>query len=315
MQWEKAVVVAYSLDTKLTDQPVVLTIGKFDGMHRGHQLLISTAVERAQTLGLQSAVLTFDPLPSMVIRPSPDLRLLTSLDERIALISALKPDFLVVAPFTRETMSTPADEYMRQIHHVLPLRELWVGDDFALGRKREGDIPRLMEIGVELSYAVGTVARVMLDGEPVSSTRVRDLLAQGRVADVIPLLGRHYWIAGLVVHGDQRGRTIGFPTANLAVAENHMLPTDGVYACYVYRHNERHIAVTNIGVRPTFAGVQRRVEVYLLDFDDDLYGQTLRLEFIERLRGEQKFDGIAALVAQIQRDAEQARQLLQNRTE
>jgi riboflavin kinase/FMN adenylyltransferase len=302
---------ARNLHSQITNQQVVLTIGKFDGMHLGHQLLINTTVERARQLGLKSAVLTFDPHPDTVVHPERELRVLTSTDERIALIAALQPDILLIAPFTRETMATPAADYMRQVHAALPLRELWVGNDFVMGRRREGDIPRLIEIGAEIGYAVGTVAPVVIDGQRVSSTRARELLAAGQVAEVLPLLGRHYWISGPVVEGDKRGRTIGFPTANLAIAPNHMLPADGVYACYVYRGDERHRAVTNVGIRPTFAGLRRTVEAHLFDFDADLYGQVLRLAFVQRLRGEQKFSGIAELVAQIGRDAALAREILE----
>lgn len=305
--------VAYSLDRPITDQPVVLTMGKFDGMHGGHRLLIRTAVERAHQLGLHSAVLTWDPSPDAVVHPERQIALLTSPNERRALIEALDVTYLLLLPFTRETMATPADVYMRQLHAALPLRELWVGEGFSMGRKREGNIPRLEEIGRELGYTVGTVSAKLVDHVRVSSTRVRDLLREGRVAEIVPLLERPFAVEGPVIHGDARGRTIGFPTANVAVPSDHALPADGVYACYVYLGDERHAAVTNIGVRPTFAGLQRRVETHLLDFDRDLYGQVVRLSFIERLRGEQKFNGIDELVAQIGRDVAQSRTLLQSK--
>lgn len=302
--------VAFSLDHPLTSQPVVLTMGRFDGVHLGHQLLIRTAIERARELGFASAVLTWDPHPNTVIRPDQPLYLLTSLEERIELIGALGPDWLVVAPFTHATMHTPAVDYMRQICTALPVRELWVGDDFAMGHKREGDIPRLMEIGRDLGYAVGAVARMEGAGAAISSSLVRTMLQSGDVAGVMPLLGRPFWLRGPVVMGDQRGQTIGFPTANLAVDPNHVLPADGVYACYAYLDATPLPAVTNIGMRPTFNAPRRTVEAHLLDWSSDLYGRTLRLEFIQRLRGEQKFNGITELVAQIGRDAEAARALL-----
>lgn len=307
--------IAYSLDHPLTDRPTVLVIGKFDGVHLGHQLLIRTAVERAQQLGFHSAVLTFEPHPDVVIRLGRELYLLTSLEERIALIAALNPDLLIVAPFTRETMGTPAYDYMRQICTAVPLRELWVGSDFALGRKREGDVPRLMEIGQELGYAVGTVAPVQVGGAPVSASRVRQLLYASDVQGVIPLLGRPFWLRGVVVEGDRRGHTLGFPTANIAVDPVHALPADGVYACRVNLADGLLPAVTNVGTRPTFEGVRRTVEAHLLDWSGNLYGQTLRLEFWHHLRGERKFNGIDELVAQIGRDAERARALLSAETQ
>ncbi len=303
--------IARSLEHKLTDRPTVLTMGRFDGVHLGHQLLIRTAIEQAGFLGFTSAVLTWDPHPNAVIRPDQPLHLLTSLEERIELIAALGPELLIVAPFTRETMSTSAADYMRQVCMALPLRELWVGDDFAMGRGREGDIPRLMEIGRDLGYAVGTVAKAVVQGVPVSSSLVRQLLREGDVAGVVPLLGRPFSLRGIVVEGDRRGRTIGFPTANLAIDPVHVMPADGVYAGYVYLDDTTPLpAVTNVGLRPTFDGLHRTVEAHLLDWSGDLYGQSLRLNFLHRLRGEQKFNGIAELIAQISRDADHARSLL-----
>lgn len=301
----------YSLEQPVTDQPAVLTIGKFDGVHLGHQRLIDTAVERARSRGFASAVMTFDPHPDRVIRPDNPLRLLTTLDERGPLIAALGVDVLIVAPFTRETMATPAFDYMRQICTALPLGELWVGEGFALGRKREGDVPRLSEIGHDLGYTVGTVAAVHLNGEPVNSSRIRRLLAEGAVAETVPLLGRPFALTGTVEEGDRRGRTIGFPTANLAIDESHALPADGVYACYVFVRDTALPAVTNIGVRPTFGSLRRTVEAHLLDWSGDLYGQVVRLAFVHHLRGERKFNGIDDLRAQITHDAQQARTLLQ----
>ncbi len=302
--------IVHSLAAPITERPIVLTIGKFDGVHLGHQQLIRTAIARAQALGAASAVMSFNPHPDTVIRPDTAPRLITSLEQRIAIIEALGPDYLVVAPFTRETMSTPAAEYMQQICAALPLRELWVGEGFALGRKREGDIPRLREIGEELGYMVGALAPVESGGEPVHSSRVRGLLAAGDVAAATPLLGRPFALRARVVEGDQRGRTIGFPTANLAVDPQHALPADGVYACLAEINGTPTPAVTNIGLRPTFGGLRHTVETYVLDWAGDLYGQTLTVAFIRHLRGERKFGGIEELKAQITHDIAQARALL-----
>jgi riboflavin kinase/FMN adenylyltransferase len=302
--------IIHSLAAPITERPVVLTIGKFDGVHLGHQQLIRTAIERAQERDAASAVMTFDPHPDTVIRPDTAPRLLTTLDERSTAIATLGPDYLVVAPFTRETMATPAAEYMQQICHALPLRELWVGEGFALGRKREGDIPRLREIGAELGYTVGALAPVEVGGEPVHSSRVRSLLAAGDVAAVTPLLGRPFALRALVVEGDQRGRTIGFPTANLAVDPQHALPADGVYACFAAISGTLMPAVTNLGVRPTFDGLRHTVETYILNWTGDLYGQMLSVAFLHHLRGERKFSGVDELKAQIAHDIAQARALL-----
>jgi riboflavin kinase/FMN adenylyltransferase len=302
--------IIHSLAAPITEQPVVLTIGKFDGVHLGHQQLIRTAIARAQALGAASAVMTFDPHPDMVIRPDSAPRLLTTLDERSAAIAGLGPDYLVVAPFTRETMSTPAADYMQQICAALPLRELWVGEGFALGRKREGNIPRLREIGETLGYTVGALAPVEVGGEPVHSSRVRGLLAAGDVAAVTPLLGRPFALRARVVEGDRRGRTIGFPTANLAIGPQHALPADGVYACLAEIHGTPTPAVTNIGVRPTFDGLRHTIETYVIDWSGDLYEQMLSVAFLYHLRGERRFSGIDELKAQIAHDIAQAREVL-----
>jgi riboflavin kinase/FMN adenylyltransferase len=288
--------------------PTILTIGAFDGVHRGHQHLIESAVRRARELGCQSAVLTFDPHPDLVIHPERDRLYLTSLEERAELIARLGADLLIVMPFTRETMALSAQDFMSKTCASVALRELWVGWDFALGRKREGGLARLRQLGQQFGYTVHPVAAFALaDGTPISSTRIRSALAAGDLETAAMLLGRSFAVQGPVILGDQRGRTIGFPTANVDVDQLHVLPADGVYVCDAEVGGQRFGAVTNIGVRPTFDGTRRKVEAYLLDFVDDIYGETLRLTLLQRLRGEKKFDGIAALVAQITTDVAAAR--------
>ena len=292
----------------------ILTIGAFDGVHRGHRHLIDSAVRRARELGCQSAVLTFDPHPDLVIHPERDRLYLTSLEERTELIGQLGADLLIIMPFTRETMGLTAQDFMSRVCAAVALRELWVGWDFALGRKREGDLARLRQLGQQLGYTVHPVNPFALaDGTPISSTRIRSALAVGDLDTAAMLLGRPFAVQGPVSKGDQRGRTIGFPTANIAVDQLHVLPADGVYVCDAEVGGQRYGAVANIGVRPTFDGTQRKVEAYLLDFVDDIYGETLRLTLHQRLRAEMKFDGIAALVAQITSDVAAARAWLRNR--
>ncbi len=302
--------IAYKLDERITDRPTVLTMGKFDGLHRGHQQLISTVITHARSLGFASAVLTWEPHPGKVLRPSQDLFLLTSLEEKTELIGELEPDFLIVAPFTTKTMATSAEDYMAQICAALALRELWVGENFAMGRNRAGDVPALMAIGAQLGFAVGAMRPVRVDDLPVSASRVRELLRAGEVAAAAGLLGRPFGMRGTVVEGDKRGRTIGFPTANLLVDPQHILPADGVYACRIHLDEGALPTVANVGLRPTFDGKTRTVEAHILDWSGDLYGHVLRCDFHHRLRGEQKFGGIAELVAQIGSDAQQARELL-----
>ena len=297
------------LATLSPNAPTLLTIGKFDGVHRAHQQLVRALVERARATNAQSAVLTFDPHPDEVLRPERTIRYLTTINERAALLHELGVDVLLVVPFTLATTQMSAEHFMTLVCHHVALRELWVGPDFRLGYKAQGTLPVLREIGERLGYTVHPIEQWTLDGEIVSSTAIRAMLAEGRVADVPRYLGRPFSIQGEVVGGDQRGRTIGFPTANVAVAPNHMLPGDGVYVCRVRLLDDKREfgAVTNVGVRPTFGVLGRTVEAHLFDFTEDLYGSAVRVTFLERLRGEQKFGGIEALVAQITHDAEAAR--------
>jgi riboflavin kinase / FMN adenylyltransferase len=298
----------HGLLASINQHATILTIGAFDGVHRGHRHLVESTVRRAHELGCQSAVLTFDPHPDLVIHPERDRLYLTSLEERAELLADLGVDLLIVMPFTRETMVLSALDFMSKVHAAVALRELWVGWDFALGRKREGDLARLRQIGQQLGYTVHPVEPFTLaDGTLISSTRIRNALAAGDLESAAMLLGRPFAIQGLVAEGDRRGRTIGFPTANIAVDQFHALPADGVYVCDAEVGGRRYGAVTNIGVRPTFDGTRRKVEAYLLDFVDDIYGEMLRLTPRQRLRGEIKFDGIAALVAQITADVAAAR--------
>lgn len=299
-----------SLERPVTNRPVILTMGRFDGVHEGHQFLIRSTIARARTLGKLSAVLTWEPHPNTIIRPDQPLHLLTTLEERIDEIAALEPDILIVAPFTRETMDTSARDYMGKICRALTIRELWVGADFAMGHHREGSITQLAVMGQNLGYRIEAVERREIAGDEVSSSRIRELLLGGDVVSASMLLGYTFGRHGIVIDGDKRGRTIGFPTANLAIAPELVLPADGVYACRVNLQDVMIPAVTNIGMRPTFSGAQRAVETHLLDWSGDLYGRELHVQFSERLRGELKFAGIAELIAQITYDVSLARELL-----
>lgn len=292
----------HGLPQPINELPTILTIGAFDGVHRGHAHLIGATVQRARATGCQAAVLTFDPHPDVVVRPGRERPALTTINERADLIAALGVDLMLVVPFTPEIMALTAHDFMSRVCGALALRELWIGWDFALGRGRDGDAARLAVIGHTLGYAVQTVHPLSFDGQAVSSTRIRAALAEGDVAAAAALLGHPYSLRGPVVEGDRRGRTIGFPTANIAIEPNRMLPANGVYVCRATAGSATYGAVTNVGVRPTFDGTRRTVEAYLLDFSGEIYGEELRLAFLHRLRGEQKFNGVSALVAQIGRD-------------
>jgi len=293
------------------NRPAFLTIGNFDGVHRGHQMLVSGLAAAAHAAGCQAGLLTFDPHPLAVLRPDAPLLYLTSPEERAELLAALGLDFVLILPFDRAIAALPAAEFMRRLVARVPLCTLWIGPDFALGRGREGSTAQLREIGRNLGYDVHVTRQYDWQGEPVRSSRIRVLMAEdGAVDQAAELLGRPYQVSGPVTLGAQRGRRLGFPTANIQLPKGRLLPAYGVYACWAWRGQTGLPAVVNVGVRPSFDNGQPSVEAYLLDFDDDLYGETLGLSFIRRLRGEERFADIQALIAQIGRDAAEARRTL-----
>ncbi len=297
-------------EVQLAD-PTILTIGKFNGLHLGHRALLQQVVARAKELGATSAALTFDPHPTVVLQPEHKQVYLAPHAERLQAIAATDIEHVIVLHYNDQLRQLSAEQFMRQLRAHINLRELWVGPEFRLGYRAQGTVEVLTQLGEQLGYTVQPITKLEIDGAPISASRIRELLQAGRVADVVPLLGRPFAVVGEVVRGDQRGRTIGFPTANVAVDPQHLLPADGVYACQVtLADGSHHPAVTNVGVRPTFGVLARTVEAYLLHWSGDLYGQTMRVAFVERLRGEQKFSGIEELKAQIARDAQRAGEVL-----
>ncbi|MCW5876010.1 MAG: riboflavin biosynthesis protein RibF [Anaerolineales bacterium] len=290
-----------------------LTIGAFDGVHLGHQQILSQLTAGAHAKGAPAVVLTFDPHPEEVLRGPRSGFYLSSRQEQAALLAAQGVDVLVTHPFTRETAATSARDFVALLKAQLGLEQLWVGHDFALGRNREGDFTALQGFGVEMDFVMQVVPALELDGAPVSSSRIRALLAEGAVEPAARLLGRPFALAGEVVAGAQRGRGIGVPTANIAVDAKLALPANGVYVTRAAMGERSWGAVTNVGLRPTFEDAPPApvVEAHLLDYaGGEFYGETLRLEFLARLRAEQRFEGVEALLAQIQRDIAAARQHL-----
>jgi riboflavin kinase/FMN adenylyltransferase len=289
-----------------------LTIGSFDGVHLGHQEIVRRLICGAQAEGSQSVVLTFHPHPKKVLGKSKEFYYLTSPEEQAAILGGFGIDLVVTYPFNLQVAGTSARDFIKEIHTHLGFNRLWVGPDFALGRKREGDIPTLRRLGDEFGFVVETLAPVTHSETQVSSSQIRVLLGEGNVEQVKILLNRPYTVNGPVVPGDGRGRTIGIPTANLRVWEEKQLPRSGVYVCQAMVGTRSFGAVTNIGVRPTFdhRTMNLQVETHLLDLKEDLYGQEIQLGFLHRLRDEHRFSGPQALVAQIQRDIERARMML-----
>lgn len=302
-----------SLYTYTPPRDIVLTIGSFDGIHRGHQHLLRKLVQRAQETARLSAVLTFHPHPEAVIHPEEPPQYLSAPQERKAIIQGLGLDLLFLVPFDQELAETPARDLLILLHDGLRMRELWVGRDFAMGRDREGDIPTLQDLSPEIGYRLHVVSPLYEGGKPISSTRIRHLLSEGRVKEAATLLGRPYRIPGRVVKGMQRGRSLGFRTANLQIGPQRALPKRGVYAAWAVLHGERQKCVVNVGTRPTFDNQDLRIEAHLLDYEADLYGKELGIEFVQRLREEKRFADTDDLIDQVHRDIAAAREILDKR--
>lgn len=293
-------------------RPTALTIGVFDGVHRGHQAVLRHVVDTAQQHGLAAAAITFHPHPRQVLRPDLTTEYVTSLEDRLALMSQVGLDAVATVSFTSEFALTDAGDFVRMLVEEFQLCRLVIGEDFALGRQRGGDPETLSALGAELGFEVEVIQLLTNDTtDKVSSTQVRQSLAEGDVSLVSTLLGRRFSLHGPVVVGFRRGRSIGFATANVAIGNDRAIPAPGVYATIAHLPSGPQASVTNIGLRPTFDdGGGLSIECHIIDFDEDIYGADLRVEFVERLRGERKFDGIAALVAQIGNDRDTARELL-----
>lgn len=294
------------MNTAAADAPSgpVVTVGTFDGVHVGHQMVVRYLLGRARALGAPSRVVTFDPHPRAVVRGE-HVPLLTTVAERVEKLAALGVDDTIVLPFTIELASMRAEDFVVDLLvRQLGVRELVIGYDHGFGRGREGDAELLRSLGARHGFTVDVIPPHLVEEHTVSSTLIRDLLVQkGDATAARALLGAPYRLSGTVVRGDQRGRLLGFPTANLETPGDKVLPLGGVYAVRVLAGRDDWPGMLNIGARPTFDGVEQRVEVHLLGFEGDLYGQTLSLDFIERLRDERRFDGIEALKEQLNEDA------------
>jgi riboflavin kinase / FMN adenylyltransferase len=300
-----------------------VTIGAYDGVHVGHRKVIAATRQRAAALDAASAVVTFDRHPAEVVRPESAPKLLTDLDQKLELLASTGVDLCVVVPFDEARATESAGEFVREVLvDGLGVRAVVVGGDFHFGRGREGNVEFLRSFGAALPeaerFTVEGVDLVDGSGNPaagpkVSSTQIRGLLAQGELPTASALLGRHHELRGVVVHGDARGRTLGFPTANVAVPERICLPADGIYAAwYVRPDGSVHQAAVNLGRRPTFYDDQPAslLEAFVLDFSGDLYGEAAAVRFVERLRPEAKFDSLDALIDQMHADVARAREVL-----
>jgi riboflavin kinase/FMN adenylyltransferase len=298
--------------TQRTPTPAVLTIGSFDGVHLGHQKLISCVVESARQKGVAAVALTFEPSPREVLRPDQPLAYLTRLPEKLACLAEAGLDETVVVPFTKELSQVQAPDFIAWLRQYLPFVELWEGAGFALGHGRTGNTDVLAQLGTEMGYILQIAPLVEMEGEAVSSTRIRQAVMSGDMESATALMGRYPMVPGTVVHGSKRGREMGYPTANLATTAYQALPPDGVYASWCTRHATGEVlpSVTSIGTRPTFEDDARLVEVHILDYDAELYGEVLTAHFVKYLRGQLKFEGMDPLIVQMGKDTDDAREVL-----
>ena len=292
------------------------TIGSFDGVHRGHQSLIKQMVASAHANGRPAVVVTFYPHPAVVLRGIQEPYYPTSPDERADLLHDLGIDAIVTLQFDHALAGQSAVEFMTALHQHIGLRQLWVGPDFALGKGRQGNVPVLQEIGKNLGFIVNVVEVVSAGEEKISSRQIRSLIIEGKVKEASEMLGRLYNVKGEVVHGDGRGKGLGIPTANLLVWPERLLPANGIYATWVHRGDQRLASVTNVGIRPTFDNLSAipRVEAFILDFEQDIYQEQIAVEFVEFFRPEIRYTSINDLLEQIQKDIDQAREVLSHDT-
>jgi riboflavin kinase / FMN adenylyltransferase len=300
----------------MTGRPCAVTIGAYDGVHTGHRLVIDRVRRSAAEQGLASAVVTFDRHPAMVVRPQSAPKLLTDLDQKLELLAETGVDFVLLVHFDEQRAVEPAEDFVKEVLiGCLDTKAVVVGHDFHFGHERLGSVAMLQDMGAEAGFDV-TGLRLFSDGldkEPISSTRIRTLLAEGSVGEAASLLGRPHQVRGYVDHGDKRGRLLGFPTANIAVPSSIALPADGVYAGWYQRPDGvRRPAALSLGRRPTFYedAELSLLEAYLLDFEDDLYGEPARVEFVAHLRSQARFESTRALIDQMARDVTTTRHVL-----
>lgn len=305
-------IIAKSIDEIIKpENGACVTIGNFDGVHKGHQKLICSTCQKAKANGLASVVVTFDPHPLRVLVNSKTPPFITLTSQKIELIAQHKPDIILALNFTREIAALSPEEFIKRfLIDPLGMKEMVVGYDYALGKGRSGNYEILADLGRKYGYGIERLDPVIIKDAVVSSSRIRDLVTEGNVWDVRPLLGRFYQVRGEVVHGMNRGgRLLGFPTANIKL-EDELFPKKGVYAIRVEVDGMVRPGVANIGKNPTFGNEALSVEAHILDFSDDLYGKHIRVHFIQRIRSERKFNGLDELKERISIDIELAKSIL-----
>ncbi|NBC28101.1 MAG: bifunctional riboflavin kinase/FAD synthetase [Bacteroidetes bacterium] len=306
----------YLNDVERKEQ-TVLTVGTFDGVHEGHKVLIGTVVKKAKALGARSVIVTFDPHPRNIINPGSDgIKLLSTLPERCELLADLGIDQMVVIPFDRDFSLLSSEEFVRDvIWKKIGVQEFVLGYDHQFGKDREGSIETVRKLGDELGFSAHVVSRQEVGNKTVSSTSIRNALQKdGDVEQASEFLGRYYILNGTVVHGDKRGKQIGYPTANIQIEmSKKVIPKEGVYAVWARVDDEYHPGMMNIGNRPTFDGTEIKMETHIFSFDEDIYGKEIQVQFVKRIREEKKFNGVDPLMKQLEKDQKKAKEILKTK--
>lgn len=297
------------------EKDMLLTVGVFDGVHLGHKYLLSQLTEHARKQDLLSGVVTFRQHPLEVLSPQTELPYLTSLDEKVGLLKNEGVEAVITLSFTPELATLSAGQFVSLLKKYLRMRGLVIGPDFALGRNREGNADTLCKLGQDMDFSVTVIAPVKVNGEVVSSTAIRNAITEGNIERVTRLIGRPFSLQGRVITGVGRGLKLGFPTANLEIDPGQTLPPDGVYATLSYVDGKTYQSVTNIGKRPTFKDNGRTVETYIFNYRGDLYGREVKIDIVERLRGEKRFDTAEELKKQIAEDIKRGKAILDSKLE
>jgi riboflavin kinase/FMN adenylyltransferase len=288
----------------------ILTMGNFDGVHLGHQALLSRIVKEARERKGSSTVLTFEPHPLKILAPNRAPRLILAHKDKMRLLQSLGIDVVIIQTFNSAFANLEAEDFVRRyLVDRIKVRKIWVGKDLRFGKARKGRVEDLIRWGKETGFEVGIIEPIQVEGERISSSRIRGLLLKGEVHEAERFLGRYHFISGRVVRGHQRGRQLGFPTANI-MSQTEVLPADGIYATLLESDGRRWPSVSNIGINPTFGSGPRTIESYLFEFSGDLYGQTVRLFFVKRIREEKKFSSAEVLVEQMKKDVASAQEIL-----
>ena len=293
-------------DPSFSPSGTVVTMGNFDGIHLGHQALVRNTVEESKRLGYPSTVLTFDPHPLKVLAPEHAPRLILSYEDKMALFQSLGVDMVIAQRFDRQFASLAADEFVRRfLVERLKIKKLWVGRDLRFGQGRKGATDDLLRMAPDAGFEVGVLDPILIDGVRISSSRIRQWVEEGRVDEVRPMLGRYHFVSGRVVTGHRRGRALGFPTANIA-SQTEVIPLNGIYATLFQLENKQWLSVSSVGFNPTFGDGPRTVESFILDFEGDLYGESVKLSFVKRIRDEKKFVMVKDLTEQMHEDVRRA---------